>query len=102
MTAVDDGLGDAGDLVGGLALAEHHLWKPLADGAVVVDAGESEVLERLVDGAGVPGAPFGVGRVEVAIAHGLEQRAKRVQRSEGRGRAFGHQGSRLTPPRTRP
>ena len=46
MTGVDDALGDGGDLLGRLARAEHNLGKALPDGAVVVDPGEPEVLER--------------------------------------------------------
>ena len=47
VTAVDDGLGDAGDLIGGLALPEHDLRKTLADGAVVVNAREAEKLVKV-------------------------------------------------------
>ena len=42
----DDSLGDRGDLLGGLPWTENHLWKALADAAVMVDSGESEVFER--------------------------------------------------------
>ena len=46
VTGVDDALGDGGNLFGRLARAEHNLGKTLPRGAVMVDPGEPEVLER--------------------------------------------------------
>ena len=40
-----DPLGDGGDLLGGLAGTENDLWKALSGPALVVDSGESDVLE---------------------------------------------------------
>ena len=45
---VDDPLGDGGDLGGGLSLPENHLRKALAGVAVVIHAGEAQILERLL------------------------------------------------------
>lgn len=41
--ALEDGLRDAGDLGGGLALAEDDLGDPVAEGAVVVDLREADI-----------------------------------------------------------
>ena len=91
VTAVDDGSGDAGDLVGGLALTEYDLRKTLANGAVVVDAREAEVFEGLpLDAGQVPGPAFGVGRIQAAIADRVEQRAQRVERPNRRWRMLRH------------
>ena len=46
MTGGDDSLGDCGDLLGSLSGTENDLWKALPGPAVVVDSGESDVLER--------------------------------------------------------
>ena len=58
--AFDDFGRDCGDLGGTLAQAEDHLREPLADRAVVIDASEPEVLERL-----------GAERFEELISSGL-------------------------------
>jgi hypothetical protein len=42
----DDALGNGGDLVGGLALAEDNLRKTLPQAALMVDAGKTQVFER--------------------------------------------------------
>ena len=46
-SAADDVSGDGGNLLRRLSQAKNHLWKPLPDAAMVVDACEPEVLERL-------------------------------------------------------
>ena len=46
MTGGHDAVGDGGDLLRGLSWAENDLWKALPGAAVVVDAGEADVLER--------------------------------------------------------
>jgi hypothetical protein len=76
--ATDDGLGDEGHLLGSLALTKHDFGESLPVRAVVVDACESEVLEGLARRQ-ILGAAFGLGRIEPAVAYGLEQRAKRVE-----------------------
>jgi hypothetical protein len=92
VTAGDDGLGDEGHLFGGLALTKHDLGKPLAVGAVVVHSGESEILEWLASRRGqIQGAAFGVRRIEPALAHRIEERAQRVQGTEGMPRVFLHE-----------
>ena len=48
MPALDDADGDGRDLLGRLAEAQDHFGESLANRAVMVDAGEPEVLERLV------------------------------------------------------
>ena len=45
MAGRDDALGNRGDLLGSLSGAENHLGKALSNAAMVVDPGESEVLE---------------------------------------------------------
>ena len=45
-TAADDFGGDRGDLSGRLAEAEDDFRKPLTDAAMMIDAGEPEILER--------------------------------------------------------
>ena len=80
--AGDDGGGDAGDLVGGLPGAEHHLGKTLADGPVMIDPGKPEVLDRRQLGER-PRLQFCVRRVETTLPHGLEQRAQRQERLGG-------------------
>ena len=42
----DDARRDGGNLVGSLSRAKDYFGKPLPDSAVVVDAGEAQVLER--------------------------------------------------------
>lgn len=86
VTAVNDGSRNEGNLFGGLALAKHNLRKPLTDGAVVIDACESQVLERLADAGKPPRAPLGIRRVEASFADGVEQRAQRV---DGTDRVLG-------------
>ena len=52
----------------------------------MVDASEPEVLKRVAGGP-LDGLSFGVGRVEPALAHGLEQGAQGgqgVRRGHGR------------------
>jgi hypothetical protein len=91
VTAVDDGPGDAGDLIGGLPLPEHNLRKTLSDGAVVVDAREAKVFKGLpLDTGQVPRPAFGVGRIQATVAHRVEQRAQRVERPNRRWRMLGH------------
>ena len=67
---------------------------------MVVDAGESQVLEGRVLREFEPTA-LRLGRVEAAVAHGVEQRA---EGGEGPGGAIFLilQGFRLTPPRAGP
>ena len=48
MAAVDDGLGDAGDLTGGLALAEDHFGEPLSLDPLVVGANLVVALQTIV------------------------------------------------------
>jgi len=75
MPAPDDGAGDAGDLIGGLGLPEHHLREPLTDRPVVVNPGVAQVLERV--GSGLFRQHFrGLGR-QIAALHGEEQLAPR-------------------------
>src|SRR5262249_3403137 len=72
MASCNDGLCDATNLFRSLALSEYHLWKSLATGSIVVDAGEPQVFgdamtRRVEDhGQGV------VGR-HVASPNGFEQ-----------------------------
>ena len=49
-----DPLGNGGDLLGGLARAEHDFRESLADGAVVIDSGEARGL-RTATGANIVG-----------------------------------------------
>ena len=91
VTAADDGLGDEGHLFGGLALTKHDLGKPLAVSAVVVDAREPQVFEGLATRLGeISGAPLGRRRIETPLAHGLKERAKRVERADGLPRIVLH------------
>ena len=46
MTRRDDAFGDRGDLIRRLSLPENDFREALPNGAVVVDPGEAEVLER--------------------------------------------------------
>jgi hypothetical protein len=78
VTAVNDRFRNEGNLFGGLALAKHNLRKPLTGGAVVIDARESQVLERLADAGEPPRAPLGIRRIEASLADGVEQRAQRI------------------------
>lgn len=80
VTAINNGPGDAGDLIGSLALAEDDLGEALANGAVVVDACEPQVFEGLAGAGQVFGATFGVGWIQAAVAHRVEQRAQRIER----------------------
>ena len=65
LAVVDDVLGDGRDLFRGLPGAQDDLREPLADGAVVVDPGETEVGDRALPEQGQdPGA--GVGRLDVS------------------------------------
>ncbi len=45
---MDDSFGNSGNLRGSFALAEDNLRKPLANAAVMVDAGEPQVLKGAV------------------------------------------------------
>jgi hypothetical protein len=75
--AIDDGPRDPGDLLRRLPLAENDFREPLPDGAMVIDAGKPEVLDG-VERERVQGAPFGVCRLQPAVAYGIEQRAERL------------------------
>jgi len=73
-------LGDGDDLLGGLALAEHHLGKSVAQAAVVVEPREAEILvgqrtqpvQRLVDGTRA--APDGLEQLGQTLAFHETQR----------------------------
>ncbi len=41
-----NGLNDVGHLIDGLAGAEHHFWKSLAERTMMIDIGKSEVFKR--------------------------------------------------------
>jgi hypothetical protein len=77
MAALDDGAGDPGDLVGCLSLTEHDFRKPLAAGPAVVHAREGQVLDRAFAQERVA-LPRRLVGVEPAGAHGVEERAQRL------------------------
>ena len=76
---VDDGLGDPGDLLWPLSLSVDDLGEALAGGTVVVDARKAEVFDR-VGVQEFTGAAGGCVGVELAVAHGVEQRAEGIHR----------------------
>ncbi len=79
VAAGGDALGDGGNLVGRLAGAEDHLRESLAEGAVVIDAREPQILEgKFPEETGEPA--LGLGKVELAGLNLLEERAKRRMR----------------------
>ena len=95
MSPVDNGAGNTRDLIGGFAFAEDHLGEALTGRAMVVDAGEPQVLER-IGRLGSQCPLFGFDRIEAAVAYGVEKRAERGRGRERLGILFVH-GYRLTP-----
>jgi hypothetical protein len=80
VTAVNDGPRDEGNLLGGLALPKHDLGKPLAVSAVVVDARETQVFERLsIRCCQIFGASFRVSGIEPALPDRIEKRSQGVE-----------------------
>jgi hypothetical protein len=72
VSARDDGGGYAGNLRRGFPLPEDDFGEALACGAVVIHACEAEVFNGVCE---LTGAALGFGRVEPAIANGIEQGA---------------------------
>ena len=76
VSALNDGMGNAGDLIGGLALSENHFRESLTSGACVIDAGESQVFNGRARQIGQRKL-LGIGGAELTGRHGVEDRAKR-------------------------
>jgi hypothetical protein len=77
VSPVDDGPSDPRNLCRCLALSVNDFRKTLTDCPVMVDASETEILDR-VGLQRLERAPLGFGGVEAAVAYGLEQSAKRL------------------------
>jgi hypothetical protein len=71
VAASDDRRRDARDLFGCLPLAEDDFREPLADGAMMIHAGEAQVFHWLDEPLAC--AAFRVGRLELAKPNGFEQ-----------------------------
>jgi hypothetical protein len=79
MAPVDDRLGDSGDPRGGFALAVDDFGEALAGRPVMIDEGETKVFERILLEP-IERVALGVGRLNPAVAHRVEKRAKGVER----------------------
>ena len=75
VTALDDAVGNGGDLIRRLAQAEDDFRESLTNGPVMVDAGETEVLERAVAKLRQQ-PPMGVVRRDATFAYRVEQGLK--------------------------
>jgi hypothetical protein len=76
VASLGDGVGDAGDLMGCLSLPEDHFRKPLPRGSCVIHSRKREIFHGGVHQTRQR-KTLGIGRTELAGAHGIEDRAKR-------------------------
>jgi hypothetical protein len=90
VTAVSDGPRNEGNLLGGLALTKDNLWKPLADCAVMIDAGEAEIFERVADSGQPARAAFRICGIETPLTDGVEERPQGIDGANGLRRLLLH------------
>jgi len=100
VAAADNRFRNSGNLGRRLPLAVHDLGESLSGGAMVIDAGEAEILAEFERQPFLRPA-LGVGRIEAAVSHRVEESAKRVERVRGRMFLIS-QGFCLTQLRARP
>lgn len=90
VTAVNDGSGNEGNLLGGLALTKDNFRKPLADCAVMIDAREAEIFERVADSGQPPRTAFRICGIEPALTDGVEECPQGIDGSNGLWRLLLH------------
>ena len=90
VTAVNDGSGNEGNLLGGFALTKDNLRKPLADRAIMIDAREAEIFERVADSRQPARAAFRICGIETSLTDGVEERPQRIDGSNGLWRLLLH------------
>jgi hypothetical protein len=77
MTSRGDLLGDASHLIWRLSLAKNDLREPLPQGPVVIDPGETQVLERSL-AYELKHTLLRISRIHRSLLHGLEKRKELV------------------------